>query len=111
MPSLQNNYDHFAGVCQYHHNCFEGLASGPAIKERWQVKSALDLAADHPGWDLEAQYIGTALANYTMTFAPKKIVIGGGVMRQDHLLPKIRQHMIKKIGGYIKNPTVTQGLE
>lgn len=107
----QDKNDHFPGVCEYHRNCLEGLASGPAMKERWKVKSALDLPPEHPGWDLEARYLGIALANYTMTFSPKRIVMGGGVMRQTHLLPKIRQQMVTYLSGYIQNPTVIAGLE
>ena len=109
IPQQKN--DSFAGVCEYHGNCLEGLASGPALKERWKVKSALDLPEDHPGWEFEASYLGMALANYTLTFSPKRIILGGGVMRQDHLLPKIRRQLIKHLGGYIQNPTVIQGLE
>lgn len=107
----QHKNDPFPGVCEYHGNCLEGLASGPSLKERWQVKSALDLPADHPGWEMEAGYLGVALANFTMTFSPKRIILGGGVMRQDHLLPKIRRELIKSLGGYIQNPTVIKGLE
>ncbi len=104
-------HDSFSGVCKYHGNCLEGLASGPAIKERWRVKSALDLPEEHPGWELEANYLGIALANYTMSFSPKRIIIGGGVMRQTHLISKIRQQLLKHLGGYIQNPTVIQGIE
>ena len=107
----QDAADSFAGVCEYHGNCLEGLACGPAIKTRWQVKSALDLPEDHPGWELEASYLGMALANFTLTLSPKKIIIGGGVMRQNHLLPRIRRQLIKHLAGYIQNPTVIKGLE
>ena len=107
----QHKNDNFPGVCKYHGNCLEGLASGPSLKERWNVKSALDLPPEHPGWEIEANYLGIALANYTMTLSPKKIILGGGVMRQEHLLPKIRYQLIQHLGGYIQNPTVIQGLE
>ncbi len=107
----QDKNDTFAGVCKYHGNCLEGLASGPSLKERWRVKSALDLPEDHPGWEFEASYLGLALANYTLILSPKKIIIGGGVMRQNHLLPKIRRHLLKHLGGYIQNRTVVQGID
>lgn len=107
----QDPRDHFAGVCEYHGNCLEGLASGPSLKDRWQVKSALDLPADHPGWEIEASYLGLALANYTLTLSPKRIIIGGGVMRQEHLLAKIRRELLKHLQGYIRNPTVVQGID
>lgn len=99
--------DPFPGVCPYHHNCLEGLATGPSLKKRWEVNSALDLPPDHPGWDLEAYYLSQALANYTLILSPQRIIIGGGVMRQQHLLPKIRQQMVKWINGYVENPTLS----
>lgn len=102
----QDKNDPFSGVCGFHGNCLEGLASGPSLKERWQVKSALDLPEDHPGWELEAGYLGMALANYSLILSPKKIVIGGGVMRQDHLLPKIHRRFIQHLNGYLQNPTI-----
>lgn len=103
--------DPFPGVCDYHGNCLEGLASGPSLKERYKVKSALDLSEDHKAWDIEANYLGVALANFTMILSPKRIIIGGGVMRQDHLLPKIRQKMLRNLGGYIQNPTVVKNID
>jgi fructokinase len=98
--------DSFAGICHYHQNCLEGLASGPAIKERWHVGSALDLPPGHEAWELEASYLSAALMNYTMTLAPQRIVIGGGVMRQQHLLPLIRSKLVDALKGYISNATV-----
>lgn len=106
----QHPKDSFAGVCKYHGNCLEGLASGPSLKERWQVKSALDLPEDHLGWEFEASYLGLALANYTLTLSPKKIIVGGGVMRQNHLLPKIRNQLLNHLKDYIQNKTVVQGI-
>ena len=98
--------DSFNGVCAYHKNCFEGLASGPAMKVRWQVNSALDLPPNHVAWDLEANYIGIALANFTMAFSPKKIILGGGVMRQKHLLSKIRIKTLDCLKEYVQNPAL-----
>lgn len=95
--------DPFAGVCIYHGDCLEGLACGPAIKERWNVASALDLEDDHPAWDLEAHYLAMGLKNYTLTLSPQKIIMGGGVMRHDGLLENIREKVIKYISGYVKN--------
>ncbi len=107
----QNKNDNFSGVCGYHGNCLEGLASGPSLKARWGVKSALDLPEDHIAWEIEANYLALALANYTLTISPKRIIIGGGVMRQNHLLPKIQRQLLKHLGGYIQNPTVVKNLE
>ncbi len=93
--------DPYAGNCPYHGDCFEGLACGVAIKERWQAASALDLPSDHAAWDLEADYIAAGLVNIIMVLSPQKIILGGGVMHQQHLLPKIRNKVLTKINGYI----------
>jgi fructokinase len=96
--------DPFAGICPYHHDCLEGLACGGAIKARWQVPSALDLPADHPAWDLEADYLATALMTYILTLSPHRIIMGGGVMKQMHLFPMIRTKVLEKLNGYISEP-------
>lgn len=100
--------DPFPGVCAYHHNCFEGLASGPAMKTRWNVASALDLPPHHVAWDVEAHYLGIALAAYTMVLSPQRIILGGGVMRQAHLLPKVRSEVLKVLNGYVLVDIVTK---
>ena len=102
--------DDFKGICPYHNNCLEGLASGVAIKERWHVESALDLPADHPAWELEADYLATALMTYLLTLSPEKIIMGGGVMKQAHLFPKIRTKLVEKLNGYVQN-TVLENLD
>ena len=48
--------DPFPGVCPFHNDCFEGLASGPAVNRRWDAPGE-KLAPDHPAWALEAHYI------------------------------------------------------
>ncbi len=99
--------DAFEGVCAYHKNCFEGLASGPSMKVRWHVDSALDLPKEHPAWDLEAYYLGTALSIYTFVLSPKRIILGGGVMRQEHLLAKVRTQMVVALKAYVRNYRVS----
>lgn len=91
----------FKGICPYHENCLEGLAAGPAIKARWQVNSALDLADNHEAWNIEAEYLSYALVNYIMCFMPKRIILGGGVMKQKHLFKKIHIKVKEKINGYL----------
>lgn len=92
--------DDFKGVCPFHGNCLEGLASGPALKERWGVESALFLPPDHPAWELEAQYIASAIVNLVLCYNPQKVILGGGVMKQTQLLPRIRELCNKKMNGY-----------
>jgi len=93
--------DSYKGHCPYHGGCFEGLASGPAIEERWGAKAEL-LGSKQAVWDLEAYYIAQALVDYIMILSPQRIVLGGGVMKQTHLIDKIREEVRQQMAGYIR---------
>ena len=92
--------DPFAGCCPYHGDCLEGLASGPAIAARWGSKGE-ELTADHPAWALEAKYLAYGIANFVCTLSPERILLGGGVMRQGHLLGRIGAEVERLLGGYV----------
>lgn len=92
--------DSFEGTCPYHKTCLEGLASGPAIEARWGEKG-IQLAERREVWELEAYYIAQALVNYIMVLSPQRIVIGGGVTHQEHLMPLIREEVKRQLAGYI----------
>ncbi|MFN0207879.1 MAG: ROK family protein [Planctomycetota bacterium] len=91
--------DTFAGVCPYHADCLEGLASGPAIETRWGVR-AESLPEAHPAWELEARYLALAIVNFIFTLAPARIVLGGGVFHKEGLIERVRENVIQQIGGY-----------
>ncbi|MCR4834134.1 MAG: ROK family protein [Butyrivibrio sp.] len=93
--------DSYVGKCPFHKDCFEGLAAGPAIEERWGSK-AFDLADRDEVWELESKYIAQAIINYMMTLSPQKIILGGGVMHQEQLFPLIRQKVLEMNAGYIQ---------
>ncbi|EMF0169915.1 ROK family protein [Enterococcus hirae] len=99
--------DTYEGTCPYHKDCLEGLAAGPSIEARTGIKGQ-ELPQDHPIWDIQAYYIAQALINYTLMLAPEKIILGGGVMNQDHLLHKIRQQFVELMGGYMETPQVDE---
>lgn len=89
------------GICPYHGNCLEGLASGPAIERRWG-KKAQELADRGEVWALEAYYIGQAICDYIMILSPEKIVLGGGVTHQEQMLPMVRREVRRQLGGYLQ---------
>lgn len=91
--------DTLESVCAFHSNCLEGLASGTAIRRRWG-QAGDSLEADHPAWEMEAEYIAQGLCQYIFTVAPTRIILGGGVMQQKQLVPLIRQKVQEKIGSY-----------
>lgn len=99
--------DDYVGTCPYHKDCLEGLAAGPSLEARTGIKGQ-HLPKDHEIWDLQAFYIGQALVNITLTVAPDRIVLGGGVMNQPHLLTKIHDQFTEQMAGYMETPTVTE---
>ncbi|SHH68513.1 fructokinase [Butyrivibrio fibrisolvens DSM 3071] len=92
--------DTYKGKCPYHGTCFEGMAAGPAIEDRWG-KKAVELADDDKVWDLESTYIAQALCTYILTLSPQIIILGGGVMHQKQLFPLIRKKVLEQLNGYI----------
>lgn len=102
--------DPFEGICPFHKDCLEGLASGPAIMKRWNITNAGNLPDNHPGWKLEAEYLAYALSNYILTFSPLRIIIGGGVMHQVKLLPNICLRVQQILNGYIKHISLLQNI-
>ena len=102
--------DPFPGSCPYHGDCFEGLASGPALARRWGQK-AETFPADHAAWSLEAHYLALALTNYTCTVSPQRIILGGGVMSQTELYPMVRREFQQILNGYIVSPDINSHIE
>lgn len=99
--------DPFPGVCPYHGDCLEGLASGPAIQARWGAPGE-SLPSDHPAWPLEALYLALGIAAYICTLSPERILVGGGVMRQTGLFALIRTEVDRTLSGYIARlPEIT----
>jgi fructokinase len=102
--------DDLAGVCPFHRDCLEGLASGPAIEARWGSPGR-DLPDGHPAWDLEAHYLADALCSLLFMVSPRRIVLGGGVMRRLELLEHIREGMLARLGGYLAPLNSAEAIE
>jgi len=99
--------DRYIGKCPYHKDCLEGLAAGPAIEERWGRKG-IELADDSKVWEMEAHYIAQALMQYILVLSPEKIILGGGVMKQQQVFPLIREKVASLINGYVKLPPLEE---
>lgn len=102
--------DPFPGICPYHGDCLEGLATGPAIAARWGEK-AEKLPPDHLAWQLEAEYIALGLANLVTILSPQRIILGGGVMDQKQLFPLIRKQLQEVLAGYISAKEILEQIE
>lgn len=97
--------DRFAGVCPFHGDCLEGLASGPAIAARWGSAGAR-LPPEHEAWRIEASYLAAAVANFICTLSPACVVLGGGVMQQRQLFNPIREGVARILNGYARVPPI-----
>lgn len=102
--------DPYEGHCPYHGDCLEGLASGPAIGERWGQPAA-SLPHDHPAWELQARYLALALVNLICILSPQRIIIGGGVMDQPQLFPLVRHRVPALLNDYIQSPAILDEID
>lgn len=93
--------DSYPGKCPSHGHCLEGLASGPAIEERWGARGE-GLADRKEVWELEAHYLAYAITNYILVLSPQRVILGGGVMHQKQLLPMVRTKVREMLGGYLQ---------
>jgi fructokinase len=101
--------DPFPGVCPYHGDCWEGLASGLAIGERWG-RQPEELAGDDAVWELEARYLALGVVCVICVLSPERIILGGGVMSQPELLPLIHRDVSALMNGYLETAAVGDGI-
>lgn len=101
--------DPFAGRCPYHGDCLEGLASGPAIAERWGAS-----LSDLPGGgqrELIADYLAQLAAVLVLTHMPDRLIFGGGVMKAPGLIEAVRIATERRLAGYVRAARLDPGLE
>jgi fructokinase len=94
--------DPFPGVCPFHRDCWEGLASGPALEARWGRPA--DEVEDDAPWALEARYLAFGLLALSAVVSPRRIVLGGGVMNRPGLLELVQRQLDQLVSGYVAVP-------
>jgi fructokinase len=102
--------DSFGGVCPVHGDCWEGLASGPAIAEQWQVRPQ-ELADDHPAWEIEADYLALGILSIVLVASPERVIVGGGVMERPALLEMVRRRLPELVAGYLETPLLGEDID
>jgi len=102
--------DTFAGKCPYHNDCLEGMAAGPAIEQRWG-KKGYELEHSDQVWEFEAYYLAQAVTSLIYILSPKKVILGGGVMKQKQLFPLIRGQVAQMLNGYVQKPELAAGID
>jgi fructokinase len=99
FPRLHPQDRAFGGVCPHHGDCLEGLAGGPAIKARWGVPLS-QLPTDHEAHAIIADYLAQLAQALIAISAVEIIVFGGGVMKTEGLLDRVKQRVPDLCGGY-----------
>ncbi len=99
-PRRERGDDGFSGICPFHGDCLEGLASGPAIKARWGA-SLSELPADHQAHELVAGYLAQLCQTLFATTAVETIVLGGGVMQTPGLIERVALQTRQIDAGYL----------
>jgi fructokinase len=102
--------DPFPGACSFHGDCFEGLASGPAIRQRLG-RPAEGLPDDHPYWALEAHYIAVAVQDFIVTLSPRRVILGGGIMQRAFLFEAIRREVQTLLNGYVQHTVLLDHMD
>ena len=102
--------DKFEGRCPFHKDCLEGMAAGPAIEDRWGKKGQ-ELMDKDEVWELEAYYLAQALVNYILILSPQRIIMGGGVMKQQQLFPLIRKNVQKFLNNYVYKKEILEEID
>ncbi|SDP16908.1 fructokinase [Microbacterium testaceum StLB037] len=99
IPVQRHPDDAFAGVCRFHGDCLEGLASGPAIAARnLELQQTGVLRSAKQDLDVTAFYIAQLIATLYYCFGSERVVLGGGVMKTSGLIETIRWELAKRVG-------------
>ena len=91
--------DDFPGRCPFHGDCLEGMACGPAIAARWGVDPSKANEREDI-WQMEASYLAQLVRVLVYSFAPDRIVFGGGVGSRPGLDRLILEASRADLGGY-----------
>ena len=110
IPQIMSDAPNPDGICPFHGSCLEGLISGPAIAARWGAP-AEELPPDHACWGEFATLLALGLANLILTLSPQRIILGGGVMHQQHLFPMIREEVQRVLNGYVQVKELIENID
>jgi fructokinase len=100
----------FPGICPVHGDCWEGVASGPAIAERSRCRTE-ELPDDHPVWKIEAEYLALGILSIVLVASPERVIVGGGVMEHPWLLEATRARVRELLAGYLETAALSEEID
>jgi fructokinase len=93
--------DAFSGVCPFHGDCFEGMASGPAIAARFGRRAEhLEGADQAAAAALVGFYVAAGVRSIVYALAPERVVVGGGVSAMPGVLAAARAELRVQLNSY-----------
>jgi len=105
--------DTYKGICPYHQDCCEGLATARAIADRLGIhyEELKDLPDSHPVWDMVGYYLAQLCLSITLIASPHNIVLGGGVLKRRILYPLVRKYVQQMLNGYLHHKQITEEID
>lgn len=97
VPVLRFEGDATPSACPFHPSCAEGMAAGPALRQRLEGRRLEDSPADFAA---VADYLGQLFATLVLAWSPHRIVVGGGVMEVPGLRAAAVERLHVALGGY-----------
>lgn len=93
--------DDFAGVCPFHGDCLEGMASGPSIEARFGRRAeALEGADRSAAAALVGFYVAAGIRSIAYVLAPERVVLGGGLAAMPGVVETVRAELAGQLAGY-----------
>ncbi len=97
--------DDYPGRCPYHGACLEGMASGPALEDRFGPPETW---TDYePARRLAAHYLAQGIRNVVYALAPQRVIVGGGVSKIPAFHESIRKGLDSELNRYPPIPDYT----
>lgn len=95
--------DAYPGRCPFHGDCLEGMASGPALADRFGPPDTwLSREAEITG--LACHYLAQGMRDLVYTVAPERLVVGGGVSKLPGFHRELRRRLGELLGDYPEEP-------
>lgn len=98
--------DDYPGRCPFHRDCLEGLASGPALEDRFGPSASWDDESRVAALDLAVAYLSQGLRTAVYAYAPERLIVGGGVGKLPGFHRRLGEALVGELAGYPAIPVL-----